>query len=90
MRLALVLSMSGLMLCMSGCAPVQWLTRTECHPQPVPAEYLAPTETPAPSPRIDQCPIWAEALKSAIQACNADKADIQQYSDRLTGSDNAQ
>lgn len=82
MRLALVLSMCGLTLFMSGCGPAQWLTRTEYVKEQVPQDYLVPRTLPAPPRRIDWCPVWAEQLKKVATACEGDKDDVRAWNDR--------
>ena len=82
MRLALVLSICGLTLFMSGCGPAQWLTRTEYVKEQVPQDYLVPRTLPAPPRRIDWCPVWAEQLKKVATACEGDKDDVRAWNDR--------
>ena len=82
MRLALVLSMCGLTLFMSGCGPAQWLTRTEYEKEQGPQDYLVPRTLPAPPRRIDWCPVWAEQLKKVATACEGDKDDVRAWNDR--------
>lgn len=76
------LIISGLILSTTGCVKTQTVTRTETVREKVPAEYLQPTQIPAPSRQIDQCPIWGEQLKQALLQCNADKADALEWSTR--------
>jgi hypothetical protein len=74
------------MLFMSGCGPVQWLTRSESSQKPVPAEYLIERTLPAPPRRIDWCPVWAEELKAVALSCEGDKGDIRAWNQRLIES----
>lgn len=73
-----VLISLGLMLFLTSCAETQYLTRTVYLRDPVPAEYLTPTQTPGPEANvISYCPSYVEVLKDTVEACNDDKADVR-------------